>query len=313
VSDEGHRESLAAGIRRQESQLPLRDQNFRYRRAWRPAEPTRVMVLVHGYAEHCGRYDEMAMHFAARGFSVHAYDQAGHGRTGGPRGHVDRYDRLLDDLVCFIDWVREQESGLPITLVGHSMGGLVAAATAVFREPTVDHIVLSGAALDVGEGLPWWRRLMAKAMVPLGGRVGMSIGLDASGLSRDPDVIRRYEADPLVEDRMSPGFALGMMSTVEATSRAADRIDRPVFLLHGEADPICPSAGSERFFGGLEEPVRAHSALKLYPELRHEIFNEPERHDVWRDVLEWIEAAPLRSPSQPEERSGPELQGVGAA
>jgi len=280
-------------IRRQETQVELSQAGLRYRRSWLPGEPRRAMVLVHGYAEHSGRYDEMAMHFAARGFAVQAYDQVGHGRTRGPRGHVDRFGRLVDELVRFVDLVRQENPTLPLTLVGHSMGGLVTAAAAVLGKPAADRIVLSGALLQIGgaSGPDWRVRLQtgaARLLAPLGPLASFSMGLDARGLSRDPEVVRRYEEDPLVKDRISARFASGMLAMVEVVRRAADRVERPMLLLHGEADPICPVAGSRAFHAGLPPAVAAQSALKTYPGLRHEIFQEPEREAVWQDMLDWL-------------------------
>lgn len=280
-------------IRRQETQVELSEAGLRYRRSWLPRHPRRTMVLVHGYAEHSGRYDEMAMHFAARDFAVHAYDQAGHGRTRGPRGHVDRFGRLVDELVRFVDLVRQEDPGLPLTLVGHSMGGLVTAASAVLGKPAADRIVLSGALLQVGgAGGPDWRlRLQARAarlLAPLGPLASFSMGLDARGLSRDPEVVRRYEEDPLVKDRISARFASGMLAMVETVRRSPERVEIPMLLLHGEADPICPAAGSRAFYAGLSPAIAARSALKIHPGLRHEIFQEPEREAVWQDMLDWL-------------------------
>lgn len=286
-------------IRRHETQVALSDAGLRYRRSWLPRHPERAMILVHGYAEHCGRYDEMAMHFAARGFAVHAYDQVGHGRTRGPRGHVDRYGRLMEELARFVDLVRLEHPGLPLTLVGHSMGGLVTAATAAFHHPDVDRIVLSAALLQVGgeRGPDWRMRIqgrMARALAPLGPWAGLSLGLDARGLSRDPEVVRRYEEDPLVKDRLSARFAAGMLSTVDAVRRVPEQVGVPMLLLHGEADPICPIAGSRFFHAGLAPEVASASALQTYPKLRHEIFQEPERRDVWQDISDWLGDGSLR-------------------
>ena len=280
-------------IRRQETQVELSEAGQRYQRSWLPPDPRHAMILVHGYAEHSGRYDEMAMHFAARGFAVHAYDQAGHGRTRGPRGHVDRFGRLVDELVRFVDRVREEDPGLPLTLVGHSMGGLVTAASAVLGKPAADRIVLSGALLQVGgDGGPDWRlRLQARAarlLAPLGPLASFPMGLDARGLSRDPEIVRRYELDPLVKDRISARFASGMLTMVETVQRSPERVEIPMLLLHGEADPICPMAGSRAFYAGLSAAIAARSTLQTYPGLRHEIFQEPEREAVWQDMLDWL-------------------------
>lgn len=279
-------------VRRREGRIALSDRGERYRYAWLPPDPERVMILVHGFAEHAGRYDEMATFFARHGFAVHAYDQAGHGRTPGPRGHVDRFDRLLEELARFVERIRGEHPGLPIALVGHSMGGLVVAATAAFLHPAVDRIVLSGALLvPPAEGSldRRLRLLLARLLSRLVPRMGLATGLDAEGLSRDPEVVRRYRDDPWVKDRMTTRFATGLAATVARVVRAADRIERPILILHGGADPICPAEGSRRFFGGLAPRIARRSRLSVYPSLRHEIFNEPEREQVWGDVLGWLD------------------------
>jgi alpha-beta hydrolase superfamily lysophospholipase len=281
-------------IWRRESQIELSEVGERYQRSWLPSEPGRVMVLVHGYAEHAGRYDEMAMYFAERGFAVYAYDQAGHGRTAGARGHVDRFDRLVDELARFIELVRLDHPGLPLTLVGHSMGGLVVAATAAFRNPEVERIVLSGALLQLGGDGGGLRQSIslgvARMIARFAPRVAISTGLDLQGLSRDPEVIRRYLEDPLVKDRMSVRFAAGMSSMVSAVRGAVDRIERPILILHGGDDSLSPPAGSRHLHAGLTDKIAKRSALQIYPELRHEIFQEPEREQVWQDMLRWIES-----------------------
>lgn len=283
---------MSPGLRRREGQLALSDRGERYAYAWLPPDPTRVLILVHGYAEHAGRYEEMAAHFATRGFAVHAYDQVGHGRTHGPRGHVDRFDRLLDELAAFVDRIRAEHPGLPVVLAGHSMGGLVTAATAAFRRPNVDRIVLSGALLELAEKDARARRLqlvVARILSRLAPRIGLSTGLEPSGLSRDPEVVRRYLEDPFVEDRMSARFATGLFETVARVRDAAARIEKPILIQHGEADPICPVAGSRRFYAGLSPAIAERSRLSVYPALRHEIWNEPERQAIWQEMLEWLD------------------------
>jgi alpha-beta hydrolase superfamily lysophospholipase len=288
---------------RRESQVELSDAGPRHRRAWIPHEPRGALVLVHGYAEHTGRYDEMAMHFAGRGWAVHAYDQAGHGRSPGPRGHVDRFGRLVDELDRFVELVSEDHRGLPLVLLGHSMGGLVAAATTAFRRPAIDRLVLSGALLELGsDDSGTWQRVglvLARMLSPLMPRFALSTGLDVEGLSRDPEVVRRYLDDPLVKDRMSVRFAAGMNAMIQATRAAADRIETPALILHGGADPISPVSGSRALHAGLRDDVAERSRLEIYPELRHEIFQEPERERVWADVLAWLEDIAASEASEP--------------
>lgn len=278
-------------IRRKESQVVLSDQGERYRRSWLPPEPSRVMILVHGYAEHAGRYDEMAMHFAERGFAVHAYDQAGHGRTAGPRGHVDRFDRLPEEVARFVELVGLDHPRLPITLVGHSMGGLVVATACADHHPPVDRVVLSGPLLALGgSGLRQTLSLMAaRALSLVAPKVGLAAGLDLQGLSRDPEVIRRYVEDPYVKDRMTVRFAAGMNAAIGRTPAIAGRIERPMLILHGGLDPLAAPSGSRALHAGLAPQIASDSELKVYPELRHEIFNEPEREAVWQDMLDWLD------------------------
>jgi len=283
---------MRAEIRRRESQIVLSDRGERYHRSWLPPKPDRVLILVHGFAEHTGRYDEMAMHFAERNFVVHAYDQAGHGRTKGARGHVDRFDRLVEELARFVELVARDHPGLPITLAGHSMGGLVVAATAAFSQPAVDRFILSGALLELGPEGRARRRLSllgANVLSFVAPLTGFSTGLDPSGLSRDPEVARRYVEDPYVKDRMSARFAAGLSRLMSRTLPAADRVERPILVLHGEADPICSPSGSRNFFEGLSPSLAESSSLRVYPELRHEIFQEPEREEIWNEMLNWLE------------------------
>ncbi len=277
-------------ITRRETQCVLSDRGERYRRIWLPEQPTRAMILVHGYGEHCGRYDEMAMYFAGRGFAVHAFDQAGHGRTHGPRGHVDRFDRLPEEVAEFVVQVGHDHPNLPITLVGHSMGGLVVAASAALHHPSVDRIVLSGALLQIGGSTAQKIQLMAANLlsfvVP---KLGLSVGLDSELISRDPEVVRRYREDPYVKDRITARFASGMNKMVARMASAAGRVERPVLIMHGTQDQLSQPQGSVGFHAGLAPPVASTSLLKLYPGLRHEIFNEPEREQVWQDMLAWLD------------------------
>jgi alpha-beta hydrolase superfamily lysophospholipase len=119
------------------------------------------------------------------------------------------------------------------------------------------------------------------------------------GLSRDPEVVRRYLDDPLVKDRMSVRFAAGMNAMIQATREAADRIETPALILHGRADPISPVSGSRALHAGLRDDVAERSRLEIYPELRHEIFQEPERERVWADVLAWLEDIAASEASEP--------------
>jgi alpha-beta hydrolase superfamily lysophospholipase len=275
-------------VRRSESHLRASGGVRLFRRAWLPAEPERAVLLVHGYAEHSGRYDHLGAWFAARDWALHAYDHRGHGRSEGPRGHVSRFDELLDDLDAMLGFVREEHPDVPVALVGHSMGGLVVASFLCERHPPVQAAATSGALLALSEDLPPWRLQLARGLRWLAPRLSLSSGLDPQGLSRDGEVVRRYLEDPLVHRRMTTAFAMELMGAIARTSRWPARVRVPLLMLHGEADPLCPVEGSRAFHAGLHV---SGSSLRTYPHLRHEIFNEPEREQVFQDLHEWLSEA----------------------
>jgi alpha-beta hydrolase superfamily lysophospholipase len=257
-----------------------------FRRGWLPIQPRRALVVVHGYAEHSGRYEGFGAWFASQGYAVHAYDHRGHGRSQGRRCHVREFAEYLDDLGGFLEIVRGEHSQLPITLVGHSMGGLIATAFLVDRRPAIESAVTSGAGLALGQGVSGFRIALARLLRRLMPRFSLGSGLDPNGLSRDPQVVQAYIEDPLVFRTMTTSLASELLNAIPRTVARAAEVTVPMLMLHGEEDPLCPAQGSRDFFEGV---TVTGSELRIYPNLRHEIFNEPEREQVYRDMLDWIE------------------------
>jgi alpha-beta hydrolase superfamily lysophospholipase len=279
------------------------------RRSWLPENAESVLVVIHGFAEHSGRYEAFGSWFSGRGCAVHAYDHQGHGRSEGRRNHVRRFGDFLEDLRGFLELTRSEHPGLPCALVGHSMGGLIAAAFARERPPEslgLVGVVTSGAALSLGPALSRSKLLVARGLRRVAPWLTLDAGLPAEALSRDPEVVRRYVEDPLVGTRMTPSLAVELMDAVTRTAGGGGDVALPMLLLHGGADSLCAPAGSQAFFESLGERAAEHSALRVYPQLRHEIFNEPEQDEVFANVLEWIRereldglANPLARASQP--------------
>jgi alpha-beta hydrolase superfamily lysophospholipase len=279
---------VSGSIRRTESHFESGGRTL-FRRAWLAPEPRLVMVLVHGFAEHSGRYEHLGRWFAARGFAVHAYDQQGHGRSEGDRGHVDRFDDALDDLDRFLALVRGEHPGLPVFVVGHSMGGLEVAAWVCERRPDIAGAVTSGAALEVAEVPSATQRAALRVMRRLRPKARLDRPIATEALSRDPEVGRAYREDPLVFQYMTLSLAAAFYAGGRRALENAHRTQVPMLLLHGEDDPLVSARGSRAFFEQLD-PSR--SELRVYPGLRHEIFNEPEQEQVFADVLAWIEKRP---------------------
>ena len=288
--------SRQRSIRRTEARFAVGAQRSLFRRSWLPEQPDRVLVLVHGFGEHSGRYEGLAAWFAARGIAVHAYDHSGHGLSDGRRGHIERFDDFLDDLGAFLETVQSEHASLPCTLVGHSMGGLIAAAFARERAPKVDRIVTSGPLLAMAPGSGGGRLRRARALRLLWPAFTTRVAIAPDALSRDPEVGRAYLDDPLVHSKATVSLAVALGDGVRRTAAGGGALQLPILMLHGGADVLCPAAASEAFFAAV---TTKGSALQIYPELRHEIFNEPEREAVYQDILAWWLEGRVSSAQQP--------------
>jgi alpha-beta hydrolase superfamily lysophospholipase len=275
---------IQPAVRRTESHFRGARGHSLLRRAWLAPKPERVLLVVHGYGEHSGRYEALGRWFAERGSAVHAFDQQGHGRSEGVRCHVRRFGDFLDDVAVLQEIVAKEHAGAPLFLVGHSMGGLIVAAYVCERRPDLAGAVLSGPALALGD-VSRARLLAVRVLSRVAPRLSMPAGLDPEGLSRDPEVVRAYREDPWVYDRLTLSLAAELFRAAERTAGRGGEVRIPMLLLHGGADPLCNPAGSRGFHAALRSEG---SALQIYPELRHEIFNEPERETVFGDLLAWL-------------------------
>ena len=273
-------------VRRSTSYFAAADGTRLFRRSWLPASPRRALVAVHGFAEHSGRYDHVGAWFAARDFAVHSYDHRGHGRSDGARGHIDSFSQLVDDLEAFLDLVRREHPEMPLVLMGHSLGGLVVATLLVERKPDLLGAVTSAPPLKLGPGVSRMRLRVAFGMRRLAPRLRLGAGIDSNDLTRDTKVASAYDGDPLVFKRATASFAAEALETITRTGSAGMRVQVPLLMLHGEADRLCPPRGSRAFHGQLRGPGHR---LRVYPKLRHEIFNEPEQEQVFEDVLGWVQ------------------------
>ena len=280
--------SQRRSIRRIEARFVVGARRSLFRRSWLPAEPDRLIVLTHGLGEHSGRYEDFGAWFAARGAAVHAYDLAGHGRSDGRRGHIQRFEDFLNDLATFLETARSDHGSLPCAIVGHSMGGLIVAAFARERDPDVDCVVTSGPLLTLPSGLSDAKVLLARMLSRVWPTFTSDAGIAPGALSRDPDVGKKYLADPLVHSKVTASLGVALSEGIERTAGGGAGLRIPILMLHGGDDVLCAPSGSETFFAGVStKQGDLQSALQIYPELRHEIFNEPERERVFQDILTW--------------------------
>ena len=253
-----------------------------------PDAPRATVLLVHGLGEHAGRYDALARHLGAWGYAVRGYDHYGHGESSGPRGGLPWDTRLLDDLTDIVDATRARmPAGQPLVLLGHSMGGLVAARFVALGMRPVEALVLSSPAFDAGLGPV--QKLLLATLQRIAPNLRVGNGLDAHYLSHDASVVRAYLADPLCHDRISVRLARFIAEAGPATVARAAHWQVPTLLLWAGADRLVNPAGSRAFASAApKERVQAHCFEPLY----HELFNEsPELAEPVRERLQhWLAA-----------------------
>lgn len=244
-------------------------------RTWeRPDRPWASLLLVHGIAEHSGRYELVGKQLSEAGIKVRSFDLPGHGGTGGKRGHVESFEEYLDAVSDELAAVAE--SGLPTVMLGHSLGGLIALKYALSRTPAPDYLVLSAPAIDAK--VPAWQRTMAPLLARVAPKLMIPNPINGEHLSRDPAVAERYFADPLVYTKASSKMGAELF---EAMKSVVDQVPAmPTHIVHGGADQLVPPEFSA--------PLGERVSRKLYPALRHEVFNEPEGPEVLADIVAWL-------------------------
>ncbi len=255
-------------------------------RSWSPRQARASVVIAHGLGEHGGRYAHVAQALGALGCAVHALDHRGHGRSGGPRAFVDRWTHIVADLDQFIDRVRQAAPSQPLFLLGHSMGGAIALGSALGRPEPLAGLILSGPAVDL-EGAPPLARWLGKLLSVLAPRLGM-LAVDPSLVSRDPQAVAAYVADPLNFHGKVPARTIGeMVRFAEALPPRLPSLRLPLLALHGGADKLAGPAGSRLV---VERAGSTDKTLKAYDGLYHEIFNEraADRERVIGDLCAWV-------------------------
>lgn len=260
--------------------------------------PRGTVLLVHCLGEHAGRHDMLAKRLNNWGFAVRGYDQYGHGESGGVRGMIPTPDRLLDDLGDIVDSTRlRMAAGAPLILLGHSLGGLVAARFVSLQRRTVEGLVLSSPALDPGLNL--MQKVLLAVMPRLAPDVTVANGLSADFLSHDSAVVEAYRNDPRVHARISGRLAKFIADAGPATVAAASRWTAPTLLLYAGADRLVNPAGSRAFAAAAPPGV---VTTECFDAMYHELFRESDPEPVYAVLRRWLDArfdAPARPAPPP--------------
>jgi alpha-beta hydrolase superfamily lysophospholipase len=257
-----------------------------YWRSWTPESPKAVLLLVHGLAEHSGRYAHVAAWFAARGYASVAIDYRGHGRSPGPRVHVDSFDAWCDDVAAGLALARREHPGLPLFVVSHSQGGLIVLLQALRRPDDRAGTVVSSPLLGVA---PASRpgailKLATKVLMRVAPRLRVANNVNPDWLSRDPAVGRAYLADPLVSRKVSAGWFRALQAALRETHERAGEWRSPLLMVASDGDRIVDAnatrAWAERATVG---------SVRIWKDLRHELFNETNQEEVFAAVVAWLD------------------------
>jgi alpha-beta hydrolase superfamily lysophospholipase len=265
----------------------IRDAKIYYQ-AWLPdGEPKAALLIVHGLAEHSGRYTNVVKHFVPRGYAAYGLDLIGHGRSDGARAFVRDFAEYTGTVGTYLGMVRGWQPEMPIFLLGHSLGALIGACCFLDYPSSLAGAVLSGTSVQMPDNITPAIVLIAKALSTLAPKIKVQ-AIESEWVSRDPDVVRVYKDDPLVyTGGITARTGVELLKAQQRAMAEASRITLPILMVHGGDDRLTPLAGARAFY---ETIGSADKTLKVYGGLYHEVYNEPEREQVLSDVEAWLEA-----------------------
>jgi alpha-beta hydrolase superfamily lysophospholipase len=277
----------AASIDHQEGQFSGTAGLQLYFQAWLPLTGTRRAVLVnlHGLGDHSGLYPTLAAYMPSRGIALYAYDMRGNGRSPGQRAYLSRWEEYRGDLQAFLVRVREAEPELPLFLLGNSLGGLVVLDYALHRPEGLAGVIAAAAPLGP-LGVPRFLMVLGRVLSRLWPRFSLNVGMDLSGLARDPAVIEAVLADPLFHRQGTARLSTEVTAAIRRVQEMAGSLAVPLLLLHGSEDRMVPPDGSRTFFAALRHP---DCEYREYPGAYHGLFADLDSADVIGDVARWID------------------------
>jgi len=252
---------------------------------WRPEGAGQAtLVVVHGYQDHSNRIQPLAAGLTGQGYAVYSFDLRGHGRSPGLRGHVESWADYREDLRAFLALVGVQQAGRPVFLAGHSMGGLIALEYALRHPEGLKGVIaLAPALATVSKPLQTAIARIASRLAP---RLSQTVKLDLTAVSRDPEVVRANENDPLRHTLGSARWGAEFFDAIAWCQANAASLRLPLLLLYGDADRLTPPAGSRRFFEAVTFPDKERHE---YPGAYHLIFDDINRAEVLADLAGWLE------------------------
>lgn len=255
-------------------------------RSWRPAQaPRAVLVIVHGFKAHSGLYEWAGPQFAAQGFAVYALDLRGHGQSEGDRQFVEKFSDFTADVHALVKLTKAREPGLPVFMLGHSAGGVIACGYALEHQVELAGLVCESFAHEVPA--PDFALAILKGLSYIAPHAHV-LKLNSDDFSRDPSFVERMKTDPLIDQSGYPSHTVAeMVRADERLKREFPLITLPVFIVHGTEDKVTLPHGSQRF---ADTGGSADKTLKLYEGHAHDLLNDIGRELVLADMVAWLTA-----------------------
>lgn len=255
--------------------------------SWIPERPKAVLYFVHGLAEHSGRYGFPVEYFVGRGYACWAFDLRGHGESSGRRVHVDDFDDYAVDVATVLRHLRREHEDLPVFLVGHSMGGLIALRYFLDHQDAFRGAILSSPALRThpSQEPPKVLRAIAGLLSRLMPGMLFPSDLETEAISRDPAIVEAYRADPLVTSKVSARWFTSIEKAMGEVRTRCGEVHQPLLIMHSGSDRLTDPKASRSWAEQAPERWVTHVE---WPDLYHEMFNEPERDAVFERMEGWL-------------------------
>ena len=265
----------------------IRNLNIYYK-GWLPDGDVKgILLIVHGVGEYCERYTNVVNRYVPLGYAVYGMDHIGHGKSGGEREMIVRFEDFIEPLMSYQKMVNGWHPEKPIFIYGHSLGGLITSFHLLDHQADFKGAIISAPAVKVPDNISPMVIAIGKVLSTIAPKAGL-IGLDTSYLSHDKAVVDTYNADPLVfHGKMPARLSAEMLRAMSRVTAEAGKITLPLFILQGAGDKIVDPAGAPMLY---EKASSKDKTLKIYEGLYHEVHNEPEREKMFKDLENWLQA-----------------------